>query len=50
MKTLFLWTKRWNNLPAQIKVCMSVHAFKYDVKKLFLYDMKKKENDIFLNY
>ena len=50
-KTLsYIRPKTWNNLPAQIKLSKNVNTFKHDIKKSFLDDLQKQNNDIFFYY
>ena len=40
--------KIWNKLPSEIKTSGSVNIFKYDIKKTFFEDLKRKEDDIYV--
>ena len=46
----YLGSKTWNNLLAKIKLSTNVNTFKHEIKKLFLDELQKQNNDIFFYY
>ena len=44
----FLDPSVWNNLPNELKLCTNLNTFKHKIKECFLYKIRQKDNDIYL--
>ena len=45
---LFLAPSVWNNLANELKRCTNLNTFKHKIKEYFLYNIRQKDNDIYL--